>query len=511
MGETNEDVLPPKGAEEASTGSSVGAVVPDWTEEEERAVRRKIDWHLIPLLTVLYLFCFLDRANIGNAYIEGLKEDLKLRDHQFNWALTIFFVVFGLCDIPSSILLKRLGGAIWIPFLFIGFGLISLCTAFVRNYTDLMLARAFLGGFEGGVIPCFAFYLSLFYRRTEHLFRVSIFIATTMMAGGFGGLLASGFSNIPSWGVDSMRIHTWRNIFFFEGLITMLLGIGAIFFLVSTPMQCKFLDERERYIATERLLLDHRIDWMEPVERRHVKAAICNIHTTICAVGFMCSALTLNSLAFSMPAILRNLGWTSTKAQLMTVPPFVFGWLTAIVFAFFSDRMRRRGVFIVPLALFGVVGFSVLVSSPSVKYKYMAMFFAASGLPSAGIIYLCWGLNNVASPAVRAVAGGYITVLGTFAALTATWTYLPENAPSYTQGHAVNLAVSALSVATALTGIAYVHYENGARSKGRRDGRLEKELDGGEGVGAGGGGGGAERERLELLLGHRHPRFRYIP
>ena len=80
----------------------------------------------------------------------------------------------------------------------------------------------------------------------------------------------------------------------------MIVGIGAIFFLVSNPSQCKFLDERERHIAMERLLLDHRIDWMERVERRHVKAAICNINTTICAIGFMCAALTVNSLTFSM-------------------------------------------------------------------------------------------------------------------------------------------------------------------------------------------------------------------
>ncbi|KAK8192897.1 major facilitator superfamily domain-containing protein [Phyllosticta capitalensis] len=499
-----EEVIPPsKSADDVPSTSSdlgVAAVTPDWTEEEERAVRRKLDWHLVPILTFMYLFCFLDRANIGNAYIEGLRQDLNLRGHQFNWALTIFFVVFGICDIPSSVLMKRLGGGIWIPFLFIGFGFISLCTAFVKEFAGLMVARAVLGGFEGGVIPGFAFYLSVFYRRTELLFRISLFISSTGLAGAFGGLLASGLSHIPSWGVESMKIHTWRNIFFFEGLVTMIVGIGAIFFLVSNPSQCKFLDERERHIAMERLLLDHRIDWMERVERRHVKAAICNINTTICAVGFMCAALTVNSLTFSMPTILKGLGWTSTKAQLMTVPPFALGWVVSISSAFWSDRKRRRGVFIPPLALLGVIGFAVLVAEPSVKFKYMAIFFAACGPASAGIIFLSWGINNVASPAVRAVAGGYITVLGTVAALTATWTYLPENAPAYRQGHSINLAVSGLSVVVALVGIAYVRWENAQRKCGRRDGRVKAF----EELGLGG-------ERAVVMLGHRHPGFRYIP
>ncbi|KAK7511381.1 major facilitator superfamily domain-containing protein [Phyllosticta citriasiana] len=447
MGEEKDEVFPLPSAEEVSTGSSVGVVVADWTGGEERVVKRRLDWHFVPLLTVLYLSCFLDRY----AYIEGLRQDLRLMGHQFNLSLTTIFVLFGL------VLMKRLG----VPFLFIGFGLISLCTAFVGNFTDLMLARAFLGGFEGGVIPGFAFYLSLFYRRTELLFRISLFTSSTTTAGGL-------------W---------WRNIFFFEGLITMLMGIVAIYFLVSTPSQCESLDEREKYTATERLLLDHRIDWMEPVQRRHVEAAIFNIK-------------------HDDPAILKDLGCTSIQAQLIPAPPFVISWFVSIAVAFASDRKRRRGVFIVPLALLGIVHFAVLISAPAVKDQHLAIFFAASGSISKGIIYLSWGIKNVDSPAVRSVAGGYITVLGTVAALTATWTYPLKNAPAYTQGHTINLGIYYLSVVTALLGIAYVHYENGARGKGRRDGRPDGFVERG---------GPVMGERLECLLGHRHPGLRYIP
>jgi sugar phosphate permease len=208
----------------------------EWSQEEETAIRRKIDWHTVPLVTLLYMLCFLDRINIGNARIQGLGDDLDVnRGVRFNWALSIFYIVYLLVEVPSNIILKRVGPRYYLPFLVVGFGLVSLCTAFVNNFAGLMVVRVFLGVFEGGAFPGLAFFLSCFYKRNELLFRMGIYISAASIAGAFGGLLATGLSRIPQWGTGAVPIYKWRNIFFFEGLVTIIVGILAPIWMPTTP------------------------------------------------------------------------------------------------------------------------------------------------------------------------------------------------------------------------------------------------------------------------------------
>lgn len=141
-----------------------------WTPEEEKKVRRKLDRVIVPLTTFLYLLCFLDRygpfhytqklfadyfysVNVGNARIQGMAEDLNLVGVRFNWVTSIFYIVYMFVEVPSNILLKKLGPKYYLPLLVCGFGLVSLCSAFVHNFGGLLVARAFLGVFEGGVMP----------------------------------------------------------------------------------------------------------------------------------------------------------------------------------------------------------------------------------------------------------------------------------------------------------------------------------------------------------------------
>lgn len=98
----------------------------------------------------------------------------------------------------------------YIPILVAGFGLISMCTAWVKNFGELCALRALLGVFEGGTMPGIAFFLSSFYKRQELYFRVGIYVSAASMAGAFGGLLAAGLARIPEGGASGARIHTWR-------------------------------------------------------------------------------------------------------------------------------------------------------------------------------------------------------------------------------------------------------------------------------------------------------------
>lgn len=120
---------------------------------DEKALLRKIDTRVIPMLFVLYLAAFLDRVNIGNALTLGLPHDLHLKGNESNVALTIFFVPYVIFEVPSNILLKKFKPHVWLSACIMAFGIVMLCQGFVQSYSGLLATRFFLGVAEAGVFP----------------------------------------------------------------------------------------------------------------------------------------------------------------------------------------------------------------------------------------------------------------------------------------------------------------------------------------------------------------------
>lgn len=418
--------------------------------------------------------------------------DLDLWGYRFNIATSIFYIVYLTVEVPSNIVLKRVGPRFYIPGLVVGFGLVSMCTAFVNTYPQLCALRALLGIFEGGTMPGIAFFLSSFYKREELYFRVGIYVSAASMAGAFGGLLAGGLSQIPPWGVGGY-MHSWRNIFFFEGIVTMIVGSLAPLLLPQSPDSSKYLTEREKWIAAERLHLELKARPNEKVQPHHVKRAFLNINNYIAAGGFFCINITVQGLSVFMPTILNELGWTATTAQYYTVPVYVAASAIAIAVSFVSDKTRMRGVWLAAFTLLGITGFSMLRWGSGNGLKYGAVYLCALGAFPGGPGFLSWALNNASGPAVRAISGGWIVTLGTAGGILAVWAYLPNDGPDFPIGHTINLVAQFATLVLASGGIAYCVWENRLRARGGRDYRLE---------------GLTEEQKNDL--GYRHPDFRYI-
>jgi MFS family permease len=199
----------------------------------ERKITTKIDMHLIPFVSILYLMAFLDRVNIGNARAFGLEKDLNLGGVEYNTALTIFFVPYIIFEIPSNILLKHFSPRVWLSICCIGFGLVTALQGLVQNYSGLLATRFFLGLFESAMFPGCFYLLSTWYRRHEAQKRFSFFFSSTSLAGAFGGLLASGIGKM-----DHVRgFRGWRWIFIIEGCFTVVVGAIFLFTFPTFPEQ----------------------------------------------------------------------------------------------------------------------------------------------------------------------------------------------------------------------------------------------------------------------------------
>ena len=238
----------------------------DFSIVNDRKVLRKMDRYLLPMITLLYLLTNLDRSNIGNAKIEGLSEDLHMTSSQFNWALTVFYFTYGLFELPSNLLLKKLRPSIWLPSIMVAWGIVITLTGLVQGYHGLLVARLFLGVAEAGAFPGAVYYISIWYRAEEAQYRLALFFSSATAAGAFSGLFAYAiavilFSTHAADGDAEQILQNmngvgglagWRWIFILEGILTVVVAIAAYFFIYDSPETATFLSEEERAWVSHR-------------------------------------------------------------------------------------------------------------------------------------------------------------------------------------------------------------------------------------------------------------------
>ena len=226
----------------------------DWTEADERALVRKIDLRIFPMLILLFILNFIDRNNFANARLKGLQKDLGLSDVQYQTCISILLVGYVSMTIPSNMILNRISRPSWyLCTCVIIWGTISAATAAVQNPTGAILCRFFLGAVESALFPGSLYFLSRWYTRKEMQFRVMLMNAGNILAQAFGGLIAAGvLSNMQG----TAGLKAWRWLFILEGVITIVAGIIAIPILPDYPTSTKWLSEKEINIAEKRLVED---------------------------------------------------------------------------------------------------------------------------------------------------------------------------------------------------------------------------------------------------------------
>ena len=217
----------------------------------ERRLLTKIDFRLIPVLSVLYLLAFIDRTNIANASVYGLTSDLGAArgSNAYNTALTVFFPLYILFEIPSNVILKKLKPHVWLPGCMLAFGIITVCQGVVTSMNGLYATRIFLGLAEAGMFPGCFYLIGMWYKRSEAQKRFTFFFSSTSLAGAFSGLLAAALSHMD--GVGGYK--AWRWIFIIEGLLTCICGLAFFFIVPDFPETAGFLTPAEREFVRRRI------------------------------------------------------------------------------------------------------------------------------------------------------------------------------------------------------------------------------------------------------------------
>ncbi|KAL1590213.1 hypothetical protein WHR41_01151 [Cladosporium halotolerans] len=462
----------------------------------ERKLRLKIDLMIVPTVALLYLFCFIDRANIGNARLAGLEKDLKLQGYDYNAVLSVFYVSYIFFEIPCNILCKKIGPGWFIPATSLAFGICSFGTAFVNTYSQVCGVRFLLGIFEAGMLPGIAYYLSRWYRRSELAFRLSLYIVMAPLAGAFGGLLASGILTLSSVG----SLTTWRMIFVIEGIITCGLALISFFTLTDRPETARWLSAEERELAIARVKSERvgTTEVLDKMDRKKLLAGIFNPVTLGTSMIFLLNNITVQGLAFFLPTIVRTIYPSATHTvvyqQLRTVPPYVVGAFFTVLFPFLSWRFDRRQIFFIASAPLIMVGYIMFLASKDLQVRYGATFLITAGAFAFGALCNAQVSANVLTDTARASAIGTNVMFGNIGGLISTWAFLPFDGPDYPIGNGLNLATSSMIFILSIVMLLWMKWDNSKRDK--KD--PEAELAGLD-------------SKARTDLDWRHPSFRWRP
>ena len=325
-----------------STSASDRDVAPDGVPGS--AVLRKVGWRLLPLLALLYLVNYLDRVNISFAGPSGTNREHGLSATAFGFASGIFFIGSLVLEVPSNLILHKVGARRWLARIMVTWGILASAMAFVGSPTMLVVLRFLLGVAEAGFFPGIILYLTYWFPAAHRTRAVGWFMVAVPISTAIGstlsGLLISG-------GEGLFGLTGWRVMFVVEGVPAVLLGIITWFALTDRPEQARWLDEGERRWLSDRLVAEAHET--EGVEHWPLRRALT--HPRILALAFVYFGITygLYALGFFLPTIVAGFEQqfgtklSITERGLVTAVPYVVAAVVMVWWSRWSDARAARG------------------------------------------------------------------------------------------------------------------------------------------------------------------------
>ncbi|KAJ4255115.1 hypothetical protein NW757_004617 [Fusarium falciforme] len=306
---------------------------------EEKKLLRRIDWHLIPLLAIMYMVKTIDASNVSNARImdrgtpRNIMIELRVTPDQYNFVTAAYYIPYILAETPSNLLVKYLKPSVWQARIMISWGIVLCCHAAVTNAGGLYTVRAFLGLFEAGLWPGILLQLCYWYRPDEMASRI---VLVTLL-GNFSAVI-SGVLSFAFDGVHARGLSGWKWLILTEGVFTIILGIIVYLVLPDFPNTARWMSQAEKDFIQARLPInapraaEKDFDWTEfwqtLKDPKLWLFLLCWAFYTIGTTG----------LQFYQPTVIANLGFTTiAQAQLLNIPPAIFACILTIVFGWVAN------------------------------------------------------------------------------------------------------------------------------------------------------------------------------
>lgn len=302
----------------------------------EQSAIRKIYWRLLPLAIVTYLLCYVDRINVGFAALT-MRGDLHMSATQFGFASGIFFWGYFIFEVPSNIILEKVGARLWIARIMISWGLLAAATAFATGATSFAVLRFLLGLAEAGFMPGLVLYFTYWLPSNHQARVVAGFLVALPIAVALGSPISTALLSLNGW----LGLKGWQNMYLFEGLPTMLLGCVVLFVLIDRPEQAKFLTAEEKGWLTRKLAAERKAK--EAVKKLSMWQAMIDSKVLLLSINYLGIVTASLGMLIFIPQIIKSLGvHNNMTVGWLTMIPYAAAGVVEIVWATFSDRINER-------------------------------------------------------------------------------------------------------------------------------------------------------------------------
>jgi ACS family tartrate transporter-like MFS transporter len=410
---------------------------------EQRAIR-KITWRLIPFLMLLYFVAFLDRINVGFAALT-MNKDVGLTPQMFGFGAGIFFLGYFAFEVPSTVILHKVGARFWIGRVMITWGLVSVAMAFTRGPISFCVLRFLLGLAEAGFFPGIILYLSYWFPANHRSVVTAMFMAAAPIAGFIGSPVSGAVMELNGL----LGLRGWQWLFLVEGLPALVLGFVTFRFLTDRPVDAAWLNPDER-------------DWLSSAIQQEQSAlkdprshsawrALGDWKVLALSLAYFGTSAGLYTIGFWAPMMIKGLGFSVFHAGLLVAIPNLIAVIGMVVWSRNSDRTGERYWHAALACLIGAIGMAVAARAGSSVFLAIAgLSLTAFGVSAAKPPL--WSLPTTFFAGTAAAASiGLINSLGTLGGFAGPYMIGSTNGTSgsFTRGLYLvggTLIVSAVSI-----------------------------------------------------------------
>ncbi|KAL4813336.1 major facilitator superfamily domain-containing protein [Aspergillus spinulosporus] len=416
---------------------------PEWAHLESR-IRRKTDLRLCSIAGILCSLNLLDSGILASASVTTLLSDLNLQGQRYSVSIFIFTVASIVFQLPSTVAVRYVGPRLWFASITFCFGLITLCTAFVQTWRQMIAVRILLGISMSGIYPGLTYLVSTWYTRQEQQLRFAFLQAGEVAA------LATGY--IVNYGLNQLHgnagLEGWRWMYLVQGLITCVIGIVTYWWMVDFPENARksfyFLTESEAKVAVQRIQADRGDVVLDPFSWRKVLVNFTDPKLYGFACMYFCLNIVSTSLNYFLPQIIESgLGFSSNESILLSTPPYYWAVLPVLLTSLIGDTFRIRGPLITFNALCLIAGYLMfgLPSSTRVTVRYVGTFLATGAYVSNWAALNAFMANNIVGQWKRATTAAAVAACNGLGSIAGSYIVRQSEAPEYQTAVWVSIGV----------------------------------------------------------------------